>query len=170
MVTWCVLKVGKNELKLIGRSVKVIWKKWAMGVQQIKQNFKKWIISGENKVVEGNHHRTVSDSVVNLTGRPTHELPSPVPKPLWEREGRRMQGRQGCGVQELSHCPQWPGSFNYFLSSLSTHHQVSRSPAQPTGSPQTLGERLHQNEGENMEMEWFRPQNTDSGKRSQGGS
>lgn len=90
---------------------------------------------------------------------------------------REGQTRVRQGSRELSHCPQWPGNFNYFLNSLSTHHPVSRtsthhpvsrSSSQPTSSPQTLSEGLHQNEGENVEMEGRGSRKQISGREARG--
>ena len=72
------------------------------------------------------------------------------------------------GSRELGHCPQWPANFNYFLNGLSTHHPVSRSSTQPTSSPQTLSEGLHQNEGENVEMEGRGSRKQISGREARG--
>lgn len=81
---------------------------------------------------------------------------------------REGQTRVRQGSRELSHCPRWPGYFNYFLNSLSTHHPVSRSSSQPTSSPQTLSEGLHQNEGENVEMEGRGSRKQISGREARG--
>lgn len=55
----------KISWKKIDGSVEIIWKKLAIGTQKIKQVFKKWIISKENKVFEESSQKKESGSAVN---------------------------------------------------------------------------------------------------------
>lgn len=88
-----------------------------MGILQIRKIFKTWIISRENKIFEGNNHRTVSDPAGNMQ---------------WKQQARWLMryqalyhGLSGSGREgerwKTQSLPTVPWKFQLFLKKIFTH-------------------------------------------------